>query len=238
MQHAIWSAGVMTTSHLPSSVAVTHSDRVARRRRARRVRAGRLIAVASILVVLTATVVILGRAALATFAPDAAPVSDGVSLNPFSLGSEPDASDGVIDDGDPASPFDETLPAISGLDPALLTATQAAAVDAEADGITLFITSGWRSERYQEWLYDDALSRYGSAEAADEFVATGGSSTHLSGDAIDVGQTDAAYWMVENSARYGLCQIYANEVWHYELAVDATGVCPTPYADASDRPKG
>jgi hypothetical protein len=32
--------------------------------------------------------------------------------------------------------------------------------------------------------------------------------------------------MIRNGARFGLCQIYANEIWHFELAADAQGSCP------------
>ncbi len=31
----------------------------------------------------------------------------------------------------------------------------------------------------------------------------------------------------------GLCQIYGNEMWHYELATEPGGICPRPIADAS-----
>ena len=40
---------------------------------------------------------------------------------------------------------------------------------------------------------------------------------HVSGDAVDIGPADATAWLAEHGAAYGLCQIYRNEPWHYEL---------------------
>ena len=80
-----------------------------------------------------------------------------------------------------------------------------------------------------------ALAWGGETEAA-ETVAAGSTSRHLTGDAVDVGPTDADSWMQQHGARYGLCQIYANEMWHYELATAPGGTCPPQYADAASRP--
>ena len=43
----------------------------------------------------------------------------------------------------------------------------------------------------------------------------------MSGDAVDIGPSDATAWLSEHGAEYGLCQIYRNEPWHYELRPDA-----------------
>jgi hypothetical protein len=39
--------------------------------------------------------------------------------------------------------------------------------------------------------------------------------------AIDIGHSSATAWLSEHGAEYGLCQIYRNEPWHYELRTDA-----------------
>jgi hypothetical protein len=49
---------------------------------------------------------------------------------------------------------------------------------------------------------------------------------HVVGKAVDVGPVAADEWMIHHGPRFGLCQIYANEIWHFELAVDAQGNCP------------
>jgi hypothetical protein len=50
-------------------------------------------------------------------------------------------------------------------------------------------------------------------------------SKHVSGEAVDIGGPGADQWLIANGSRFGLCQIYANEPWHFELATDAMGNC-------------
>ncbi len=131
------------------------------------------------------------------------------------------------------TPFDVQDPAVGHLDPALLTAIQNAATAAAADGITMTINSGWRTPEFQQQLLDDAIATYGSFDAARQYVQTPAMSKHVIGQAVDVGGQDADYWLIANGTRFGLCQIYANEVWHFELATDATGICPPLLANAA-----
>ena len=145
-----------------------------------------------------------------------------------------DATDGYIPDGEVLSPFDVDHPAIARLDADLLAAVQAAAFDASADGMDMVITSGWRSEGYQQALLDEAIMTYGSEAEARKWVMTPDESAHVSGDAVDIGYTDADYWLIENGYRYGLCQTYANEIWHFELAISPGGTCSRPLADATE----
>ena len=63
-------------------------------------------------------------------------------------------------------------------------------------------------------------------------------SAHVSGDAVDIGRLDAAAWLSEYGAEYGLCQIYGNEPWHYELRSEASDHgCPPMYADPTHDPR-
>lgn len=136
--------------------------------------------------------------------------------------------------GENLSVTDTDHAALRNLDPDLLAAVQAAAADALAqDGIELKVTSGWRSKEYQQELLDEAVSKYGSLEAAREFVNTPDRSTHVTGDAIDIGPTDAADWVIRHGADYGLCQTYANEMWHFELMTEPGGECPAPLSNAA-----
>ena len=60
----------------------------------------------------------------------------------------------------------------------------------------------------------------------------------MSGDAVDIGRSDATTWLSEHGAEYGLCQIYANEPWHYELRPEAVERgCPPMYADPTHDPR-
>ncbi len=124
------------------------------------------------------------------------------------------------------SPYDIADPAVGNLDPALRLAVQRAADVAAADGITMTITSGWRSPQFQQQLLDDAVTIYGSYAAARQYVQTPQHSRHVLGQAVDIGGAGADQWLIANGARFGLCQIYANELWHFELATDAAGNCP------------
>jgi hypothetical protein len=60
----------------------------------------------------------------------------------------------------------------------------------------------------------------------------------MSGDTVDLGDSEATAWLSEHGAGYGLCQVYGNEPWHYELRLGAVDHgCPTPYADPTDDSK-
>jgi zinc D-Ala-D-Ala carboxypeptidase len=145
-------------------------------------------------------------------------------------------ADGAVPDG--VTVFDDDVPAVANLDPDLLGAVRQAAADAAADRVELFVNSGWRSPAYQQHLLDEAVSEYGSEAEAARWVATPETSAHVSGDAIDIGPSDSAAWLSENGAAYGLCQIYANEPWHYELRPEAVDHgCPSMYADPTEDPR-
>ena len=145
-------------------------------------------------------------------------------------------ADGAVPDG--TTVFDDEIPGVANLDPALLGALRQAATDAADDGVEFFVDSGWRSPEYQEQLLHEAVSKYGSEEEAARWVATPDTSAHVSGDAVDIGPSDATAWLSEHGAEYGLCQIYGNEPWHYELRPEAIDHgCPPMYADPTHDPR-
>ncbi|HET6733945.1 M15 family metallopeptidase [Mycobacterium sp.] len=137
-----------------------------------------------------------------------------------------DTFGGWLPDGVTLSPFDVSNPVIALLDPLLLKAIQDATRAAAADGVELRITSGWRSTGFQQRLFDDGVRTYGSVDIARQFVASPEVSKHVTGQAVDIGPVDADLWMIRNGPRFGLCQIYANEIWHFELVADEQGRCP------------
>jgi hypothetical protein len=121
------------------------------------------------------------------------------------------------------------------LDPDLLEALRQAEADA---GIDFVIQSGRRSPEHQAQLLREAVAKYGSEAEAARWVATPETSPHVSGDAVDIGPVEAAAWLSEHGAGYGLCQIYGNEPWHYELRPDAVDQgCPPMYADPTYDPR-
>ena len=145
-------------------------------------------------------------------------------------------ADGVLPDG--ATVFDDQYPGVAELDPELLRALREAATEAAGDGVTFYVNSGWRSRKYQNELLRVAVSTYGSESAAARWVATADTSPHVSGDAADIGKDDATAWLSRHGTTFGLCQIYVNEPWHYELRPAALkGRCPPMYLDPTHDPR-
>jgi D-alanyl-D-alanine carboxypeptidase len=145
-------------------------------------------------------------------------------------------ADGVVPDG--TTVFNDEVPGVANLDPALLGALRQAATAAAEEGVEFLVDSGWRSPEYQAQLLHAAISKYGSEEQAARWVATPDTSAHVSGNAVDVGPSKATAWLSAHGAAYGLCQTYRNEPWHYELRPKAIDKgCPSQYADASHDPR-
>ncbi|MBO0980659.1 M15 family metallopeptidase [Microbacterium sp. SD291] len=189
---------------------------------------------ATIGVTLLAIVVVLSVIVIGQLPPAAA--SDRTITAPLMDGSVGE-DDGLIHQEDQISVFDQT-PAVANLDPELLAAVREAAATAEQEGVRMHVNSGWRSPAYQEALLSDAVERYGSAEEAARWVTTADNSEHVSGDAVDLGPVAAQDWLSQRGAEFGLCQIYANERWHFELrpAAVANG-CPVMYEDPTADPR-
>jgi zinc D-Ala-D-Ala carboxypeptidase len=191
------------------------------------------ILVAGLLVVTAAIAAAFGYQSLASSSSIAAsPIDVARSDHRGALGE----ADGAVPDG--TTVFDDEIPGVANLDPALLGALRRAATDAADDGVELYVDSGWRSPEYQAQLLHEAVSKYGSEAEAARWVATPNTSAHVSGDAVDIGHADATAWLSEHGAEYGLCQTYGNEPWHYELRPEAIDHgCPPMYADPTHDPR-
>ncbi|MFE6308534.1 M15 family metallopeptidase [Nocardiopsis sp. NPDC057823] len=146
------------------------------------------------------------------------------------------AADGLVPAG--TTVFDDGVPAVSGLDPELLEALRRATADAADAGVVFHVNSGWRSPAYQDLLLREAVAEHGSEEEAARWVATSATSPHVAGEAVDLGPSAATAWLSEHGAGYGLCQVYRNEPWHYELRPEAADRgCPDMYADPAQDPR-
>ena len=203
----------------------------------RRIRIRR-IRVAGLLVVIAAIAAVLGYQLPASSSSTASLVAPP-RRRPRPRGEHRGAlgeADGAVPDG--TTVFDDEVPGVANLDPALLGALRRAATDAADDGVEFVVDSGWRSPAYQEQLLREAVAKYGSEAEAARWVATPDTSAHVSGDAVDIGPSDAAAWLSAHGAAYGLCQIYGNEPWHYELRPEAVAHgCPPMYADPTHDPR-
>jgi hypothetical protein len=162
---------------------------------------------------------------------------------PGDHGSTTTEADGAVTEADGAlldgvTVFDDQYPGVANLGPDLLQALREAATEAADDGIEFYVNSGWRSPAYQNQLLREAVSEYGSEEEAARWVASADTSPHVSGNAVDIGHSDARAWLSVHGAEYGLCQIYRNEPWHYELRPEAIDHhCPRMDADPTHDPR-
>lgn len=99
----------------------------------------------------------------------------------------------------------------------------------------LQVYSGYRSPERQAQLWDAALKKYGSPEAARKWVAPPGRSQHGHGNAADLKfmTPEARDWVRANAEAAGLTFPLSNEPWHVELAGARSGTTPSTY-----RPRG
>lgn len=180
--------------------------------------------------------VAVGCAAALGMVPSTGAPAPPIELADYGYAMDPpaDPGDGSLPNGRTLTPFDVQDPAIGRLDPQLLSAIQNAATAAASDGVTMTITSGWRSPKFQQRLLDDAVQTYGGLAVARQYVEMPEKSKHVIGEAVDVGGAGVDHWLVANGARFGLCQIYANEPWHFELATDPQSNCPALLANAAN----
>ncbi len=103
--------------------------------------------------------------------------------------------------------------------------------DAEKEGLSLVISSAYRSYDYQKMLFEREVKLYG-LETAERESARPGTSQHQLGVTIDFGSisddyadTPAGKWLLNNAWKYGFSLSYPKgyewltgyrpEVWHY-----------------------
>ncbi len=130
--------------------------------------------------------------------------------------------------------LNKTYDAPENYGPGNLTEETQAAFDelcaaAAADGLNIYLASGYRSFYTQQELYNDYVYTYGQ-DIADTFSARPGHSEHQSGLAIDVntiddafGATPEAAWLAEHCHEYGFIIRYAED------KVDITGYKYEPW---------
>ncbi len=113
---------------------------------------------------------------------------------------------GVPSDYDPGDLTDETKTAFDELCSA-----------AAADGLNIYLGSGYRSYELQTTIFNNYTDMYGD-EMTETFSARPGHSEHQSGLAIDVntiddafGETPEAEWLKEHCAEYGFIIRYAED---------------------------
>ena len=83
---------------------------------------------------------------------------------------------------------------------------------ARADGVDLWIRSGFRSMEQQRWLYAAWKAGWGNK------AARPGHSNHQSGRALDLYVDDPATygWLKQHARRFGFKETVRGEPWHWE----------------------
>lgn len=114
----------------------------------------------------------------------------------------------------------------NGLDPSFAQAIQALIA---ASGGRLYIQSGYRSDQEQQQLFDAAVQKYGSVEAARKWVAPPGKSNHNRGMAVDLGGDTALAHTL--APRFGLVFPMSWEPWHIEPVHARDSSSPDAYTD-------
>jgi len=112
------------------------------------------------------------------------------------------------------------VPVGQGFQPAFQGGLDALIAAAREAGHNVSISSGYRTPARQKMLWDQAVAKYGSPEAARKHVAPPGSSAHNHGFAADLayGNDAAKQWVHENAGRFGLGFRLGHEDWHIEPA--------------------
>lgn len=122
------------------------------------------------------------------------------------------------------------------LNPYLRVRFLAAQSEARREGISLSITSGYRTYERQAWLFARAVKKYGSEAKASRWVLPPELSHHTWGMALDINypkDPESTKWLARNGYKYGLCRAYENEWWHFEPLTVPGVRCPRPLTDAS-----
>lgn len=86
-----------------------------------------------------------------------------------------------------------------------------------ASGGRISLTSGARSTAEQARLWQEALAKYGSPEAADDWVAPPGQSMHERGLAVDLGGDLGLAVALVDRLDLPLWRPMDHEPWHFEL---------------------
>ncbi|HEU4737484.1 MAG TPA: transglycosylase SLT domain-containing protein [Solirubrobacterales bacterium] len=76
-----------------------------------------------------------------------------------------------------------------------------------ADGVTLMVVSGFRSDAEQAELF--------AAHPDPTWVAPPGQSLHRCATELDLGPSSAYGWLAANAGRFGFVQRYSWEAWHF-----------------------
>jgi hypothetical protein len=112
-----------------------------------------------------------------------------------------------------------------GMRPDVAAAFDQMSAAAAADGISLIVVSGFRSDAEQAELF--------AAHPDPKWVAPPGTSLHRCATELDLGPESAYAWLAANAGRFGFLQRYSWEAWHYGFTAG-----PAPCSEAGNSALG
>jgi hypothetical protein len=112
-----------------------------------------------------------------------------------------------------------------GMRPDVAGAYDQMAAAAGADGLTLIVVSGFRSDAEQAELF--------AAHPDPTWVAPPGHSLHRCATELDLGPSAAYGWLAANAGRFGFVQRYSWEAWHYGYDAGPAPCSPAGEATAA-----
>lgn len=113
-----------------------------------------------------------------------------------------------------------------GIRPDAAAAYDQMAAAARADGLTLIVVSGFRSDAEQAELF--------VAHPDPTWVAPPGQSLHRCATELDIGPSSAYGWLAANAGRFGFVQRYSWEAWHYGFEAGPAPCSPEGEAITGD----
>ncbi len=105
-----------------------------------------------------------------------------------------------------------------GMRPDVAAAFDRMAAAAAHAGLTLLVTSGFRSDAEQAALF--------AANPDPRWVAPPGQSLHRCATELDLGPESAYGWLAANATRFGFLQRYSWEAWHYGFSAGPSPCSP------------
>ncbi len=108
-----------------------------------------------------------------------------------------------------------------GMRPDVAAAYDRMALAARADGLSLLVVSGFRSDAEQAALF--------AAHPDPKWVAPPGQSLHRCATELDLGPESAYSWLAANADRFGFEKRYSWEAWHFGFVAG-----PAPCSAAGD----
>ncbi len=112
-----------------------------------------------------------------------------------------------------------------GMRPDVAAAFDRMSAAAAADGISLIVVSGFRSDAEQAELF--------AAHPDPKWVAPPGTSLHRCATELDLGPESAYGWLAANAGRFGFLQRYSWEAWHFGFTAG-----PAPCSAAGEAVRG